>query len=90
MIILDSENKPQGILEFKKHSLTTSISEQCLSNHYPKPDGRKYNRLSILKDYLSSADNQIPILVVYYPTNPSFTEGRLELLQGKTGYLSTK
>lgn len=90
LVILNIENLPGGIIELKKHTLFTLISDQKLSNYYPTPDGRKYNRLSILKDYLSTGKNQVPFFVVYYPTNASFTEGRLELLKGKTGNLSTR
>ena len=90
LIILDSESKPLCILEFKKHTLNTSISLQQISNYYPYPDGRKYNRLAILKDYLSENTPNIPFFIVYYPTNSAFTEGRLELLKGAVGSLATK
>ncbi|CAN5820608.1 hypothetical protein BH10BAC2_BH10BAC2_27230 [soil metagenome] len=90
LIILNNESKPLCILEFKKHTLNNSISLQRLSNYYPNPDGRKYNRLAILKDYLNETGLNVPIFIVYYPTNPAFTEGRLELLQGNIGNLSTK
>lgn len=90
LILLDRSNKPAGILEFKKHTLDTPISKQRLKNYYPYPDGRKYNRLSILKDYLSNESNTVPFFVIYYPTNSECTEGRLELLQGAANNLSTK
>jgi len=90
LIILNSESKPICVLEFKKHTLNTSISLQQISNYYPNPDGRKYNRLAILKDYLSENTPNIPMFIVYYPTNASFTEGKLELLKGEVGNLSTK
>jgi hypothetical protein len=90
LILLDRSNKPVGILEFKKHTLSTPISKQRLANYYPYPDGRKYNRLSILKDYLSNESNTVPFFVIYYPTNSECTEGRLELLHGAANNLSTK
>lgn len=90
LIILDKEGDPVCILEFKKHTLDTSISDQKLSNYYPKPDGRKYNRLAILKEYLSKKNGDIPIFIVYYPTKASFREGRLELLKGEAGNLFTR
>jgi hypothetical protein len=90
LIILDSKSKPLCILEFKKHTLSTSISSQQLSNYYPDPDGRKYNRLAILKEYLSKNNLNIPIFIIYYPTRADFIEGRLELLTGEAGNLSTR
>ncbi|MEO6831293.1 MAG: hypothetical protein ABI378_03460 [Chitinophagaceae bacterium] len=90
LIIIDNETNPMCILEFKKHTMNTSISLQQLSNYYPHPDGRKYNRLEILRHYLSRNTQNIPLFVVYYPTNLSFTEAKLELLTGDAGKLSTK
>jgi hypothetical protein len=88
--MLDNNSIVKGIIEFKKHTLQSSINDQQLSNYYPVPDGRKYNRLAILREFLSTPTNPIPLFVVYYPTNGSFTEGRLELLQGNAGHLTTK
>ena len=90
MLILDTQNRPFCILEFKKHTLDTSISVQQLSNYYPRPDARKYNRLAILKDYLHQFMPQIPLCVLYYPTRERFKEGKLELLHGPVGKLSTR
>jgi hypothetical protein len=89
-IILDAENKPLCILEFKKHNLDTAITLQKFSNYYPSPDGRKYNRLAILKEYLSEINPNIPLIIIYYPTNANFTDGRMELLQGGVGSLSAR
>lgn len=90
LIILDKQNIPRGILEFKKHTLNNPIDSQKLSNYYPMPDGRKYDRLALLKDYLSREGNKIPFFVIYYPTNGEIKQGRLELLQGVAGTLSTR
>jgi len=90
LILLNSKKQPIAIVEFKKHTLSSSIPEQKLANYYPKPDARKYNRLSILKDYLSGKYPKIPMLNLYYPTPQNFNEGRLELLKGETGKLSTQ
>mgnify|MGYP003652261582 FL=1 len=86
LAIINPTGQLECILEYKKHNLNTSISLQKLSNYYPRPDGRKYNRLAILRDFL---DKKLPILNIYYPTKPNFSEGRLELLQGSNNNLST-
>ena len=57
---------------------------------FPDEDGRKYNRLAALKDYLSRKDNQVPLIIVYYPTQPQFKIGKIELLQGNYGTLATR
>lgn len=91
LVLLNKADQPVGLLEFKKHTLDTPITDQRLSNYYPRPDGRKYDRLAILKDYLSSVKgSHIPLLVIYYPTVVGCTEGKLEVLVGSTGKLATK
>jgi hypothetical protein len=90
LIVLNPNNRPSAILEFKKHTLATNIREQKLSNYYPRPDGRKYDRLELLREFISGDGGNVPLLVLYYPTNSAFTEGRLELLKGNTGHLATK
>ena len=91
LLVLDSTGKPAAILEYKKHTLSTPIGEQKISNYYPRPDGRKYNRLFVLQDYLASRSQQtnIPFFIIYYPTAPAATEGRIELIKGKYGQLCT-
>ena len=90
MLLLDADNNVLAILEYKKHNLSTPISEERLSKYYPEKDARKYNRLAILKDYLSIfKKEEIPMLNVYYPTAIDKQHGRLELLQGNTNNLSS-
>lgn len=89
LILLDSANRPKAILEFKKHNLGTQIEAEQLSKYYPNPDARKYNRLAILRDHLSSHE-KIPIIIVYYPTKPEFKIAKVELIIGAVGALSTK
>lgn len=91
LVLLNEADQPVGLLEFKKHSLGTPITNQRLSNYYPRPDGRKYDRLTVLKDYLSSVKgSDIPLMVLYYPTVAGCTEGMLEVLVGSIGKLATK
>lgn len=77
-------NKVSVIIELKKHNLETPISDQQLSNYYPSFDKRKYDRLAILRDRLGS---NIPIIVLYYPTNIAQTNIKLELINGLPGKL---
>ena len=52
-----------AILEFKKHSSNQkypNLEDQTLSNYYPTPDGRKYDRLSLLgKQLRNSVDTVV-------------------------------
>lgn len=89
LIVFNKKFEPLALLEYKKHTLTSSISDQKLSNYYPSPDGRKYNRLSILRDYLGQISPNLPLFNIYYPTNPAFNQGKMELLKGATGSLQT-
>jgi hypothetical protein len=78
-IWIDQNYHPVAILEFKKHNLSTPIQNQCLSNYYPRPDARKYNRLAILRDYFQK---EVPLLVLYYSTNPSVSSIKVEMIRG--------
>lgn len=84
LVLVDAQGTPAALLEFKKHTLETPMSAQCLSNYYPRPDGRKYDRLAILRDFLSA---DLPLVVVYYPTRPSHHTVVLERVEGPTGEL---
>lgn len=86
LLIVDKEYNVQCILEFKKHTLDTDISEQKLSNYYPSLDARKYHRLLILKDYFNT---DIPLIIIYYPTSHVLNEGKMELLKGGINTLET-
>ena len=86
MILWDNTlNQAAAIIELKKHTLDTSISNQQLSNYYPKPDGRKYDRLALLRNRLG--DN-IPIIIIYYPTKNIHNLIKLELISGNPKDLS--
>lgn len=89
LIIIGSDNLPDAIIEFKKHTKDSPMKDQKLSNYYPKPDGRKYDRLALLRDFVSNAPNQVPIIIIYFPTGVGTTEGSLELIRGPVGKLNT-
>ena len=82
LVLVDSNFTPQAIIEFKKHTLKTPIADQKLSNYYPRPDGRKYNRLAIFRDYLSGNAPPLPMIVVYFPTRTSINQVKLERVEG--------
>lgn len=90
LVIFNEDIIPKAIIELKKHTKTTSISDQKLKNYYPTPDGRKYDRLAILKNYFSQKGNSVPLIVVYYPTLPAHTEYRIELVHGNISELVTR
>ena len=86
LVLVDSNFTPQAIIEFKKHTLKTPIADQKLSNYYRRgnnwsPDGRKYNRLAMLRDYLSG-NAPLPMIVVYFPTLTSINQVKLERVEG--------
>lgn len=82
-LIVYEENEPKAILEFKKHTLDSKIEDQKLSNYYPYPDGRKYDRLALLRNHLSEGQKNIPIIIIYYPTKPIFAIGKMEIIIGE-------
>lgn len=88
-LILWNNNQQQvaAIIELKKHTLDTSILDQRLSNYYPKPDGRKYDRLALLRDRLNK---DIPIIILYYPTKDRHSLIKLELIKGNPSELKTE
>lgn len=84
LIILDKALCPVALLEYKKHTLDTPIKDQQLSNYYPYPDKRKYDRLAIFKTFLAS---DMPLINIYYPTNPKFRIIKFEKISGAVGDL---
>ena len=83
-VLVTRAGEPAVLLEFKKHTLDTPMAGQQLSNYYPAPDGRKYDRLALLRDYLAPG---LPFVVVYYPTSPVHHTVVLELVEGPAGRL---
>jgi hypothetical protein len=86
-MILEKDFTPKAILEYKKHTQTSPIQGQRLANYYPQPDGRKYNRLAMLRDLINPA---LPFVVVYYPTKPEVHSIKLEKVSGAAGGLRTQ
>ena len=86
LVLVDSDFAPYAIIEFKKHTLKSPISSQKLSNYYKGyrwgPDNRKYNRLAILRDYLTNGSGTLPIIVLYYPTQDHIDQVKLEHVEG--------
>jgi hypothetical protein len=88
LVLLDTEGKAKCVIEFKKHNLNSDITHQKISNYYPRPDGRKYDRLETLREFLSKAE-KIPLIIIYYPTNTKEKFGVIEVITGSTGNLKT-
>ena len=95
LVLVDSNLTPHAIIEFKKHTSRSSIpfADQKLSNYYLQgdnwsPDGRKYNRLTMLRDYLSG-NASLPFIVVYFPIPTSINQVQLERVEGTDRKLRT-
>ena len=95
LVLVDSNFTPHAIIEFKKHTPRSRIpfADQELSNYYSQgdnwsQDGRKYNRLAMLRDYLSGSA-PLPIIVVYFPTPTSINQVQLERVEGADKRLRT-
>lgn len=81
LILTDSQQFPIVLIEFKKHTKTTPMEEQKISNYYPRPDGKKYNRLNFLQNYIIDQGYDIPFFVLYYPTDKKHDKWKLESIK---------
>ena len=82
LVLVDSNFTPRAIIEFKKDTRGNPISREGLSNYYPRPDGRKYNRLALFRDYLTEGAGTLPIVVLYYSVIQSTRQVKLECIDG--------
>lgn len=83
LILADAaSNVPLAIIELKKHTSRSSVkfADQKLSNYYPHPDGRKYDRLALLATQLTA--DPLPVIILYYSTDPEEGYLILELVEG--------
>lgn len=87
LVIVDSSFTPRAIIEFKKDTRGNPISREGLSNYYPRPDGRKYDRLALFRDYLTDSAVALPIVVLYYSVIQSTRRVKLECIDGAAGRL---
>jgi hypothetical protein len=80
--------KPIALIEYKKHTESSkkTFQEQCISNYYPYPDGRKYDRLALLAEQIAH-DSPIKIFTLYYSTIASELDVKLEEIVGMHGKL---
>ncbi|WEY38921.1 hypothetical protein [Paraburkholderia sp. SUR17] len=83
-----STMRPIALIEYKKHtaSSTKKFQEQRLSNYYPYPDRRKYDRLALLSEQIAS-DRPIKIFILYYSTIESELSVKIEEIVGTPGSL---
>lgn len=82
--------RPLALIEFKKHTEKSSIKfqDQRLSNYYPTPDRRKYDRLSLLSEQINPA-SKVKLFTVYYSTNPLELQIKIEEIVGTSGALKS-
>jgi len=68
-VIVDMQNRVRCVIEYKKHTLQEPIGEHLMTKYYPRPDGRKYQRLvALAKRYKYFPDQSVPLVVFYYST----------------------
>jgi hypothetical protein len=65
MIYAKDSDRILALFEFKKHTrqARATFEQQDISLYYPRPDGRKYNRLMALSQKF---DYDIPVYLVFY------------------------
>jgi len=78
LVLTNNKHEPIALIEFKKHTKTTPMKNQQISNYYPWPDKRKYDRLYKLQKYIESSGYNIPFFVFYYPTDTMHNTWKLE------------
>lgn len=79
-LIVDSNNIPRAIIEYKKHNKNTPIQDQTITN-YRNRDRKKYESLGLLRDRLSGSD-PVKIFMVFYSTNPNINQIKIEEIEG--------
>jgi len=85
MLLVDSRSLVHAVLEFKKHTLASPIDGQTVLR-YRDRDRLKYESIGFLRDHFAGS-KQLPVLMVYYPTNPSHRVVKLERLVGPANAL---
>ena len=66
-VIVDHQNSARCVIEYKKHTINDEIGNHLVSKYYPKPDGRKYQRLQLLVSHYRKYD-PVPFIVLYFST----------------------
>ncbi len=82
--------RPIAIIEYKKHTESSKLefSDQRISNYYPRPDGRKYDRLALLAEQIVP-ESRISLFTIYYSTIESELQVKLEEVTGESGRLKS-
>lgn len=71
-VVVDDQNRIRYIIEYKKHTIPEPMRDHLVDAYYPRPDGRKYQRLEALAThYRLSQQSAIPLVVLYYSTRKS-------------------
>lgn len=68
-VIVDDCNRVRCVVEYKKHTLDAPLDQHLVTRYYPRPDGRKYQRLAALAAHCQRCQQQpVPLVVLYYST----------------------
>lgn len=88
LVIFDNFYQPKAIIEFKKHTKSEPLRDHKFNRYYPYPDGKKYDRLAILKNSIENSLNiNVPLIVLYYPVIESIEDIIFEEIIGEVGHL---
>lgn len=68
-IVVDANERIVGVVEYKKHTLTSKIEDHMINEYYPRSDYRKYKRLfSLVKRFSEVNDIRVKFFMLYYST----------------------
>ncbi len=81
VLVDDSSFTPRVIIEFKKDTIGSPISEETLSKYYGR-DPYKYDSFSYFRDHLTHDPSTLPIIVLYYSVKTFANQVKLERIEG--------
>lgn len=70
----------RAIVEFKRHNIDEPIAAHFAARYYPRPDGRKYDGLFLLRDRLEeNLAERVFVVIVYFA--PAQRKARWQLIE---------
>ena len=68
-VVIDAEGNVRYVIEYKKHTLDGNIQDHRADTYYPKPDGRKYQRLwSLVETFRRDGGAAGGLVILYFGT----------------------
>lgn len=66
-LLMHVSESMRAIVEFKRHNINEPISAHFAARYYPRPDGRKYDGLFLLRDRLEDdLAERVSVVIVYF------------------------